>query len=632
MNILMLIIVVLIAYFLGNISPATLIGRFYGIDIKKEGSGNAGTTNVLRVLGPKAAIATLAVDILKGYIAVSIAEGRTGNLGAMLAFAAVVLGHIYPVVFKFRGGKGVATFFGAAFAISWPSAFAAAIIAILGAALSKKMSIGSMLAALSYPLLILYYYPKALPIAVLMSVIIVFTHRTNIKRLLRGEEKELSIGSKIKEKTSQVNGQIDDINEKKDSGKVTSESLQEDSNITSIASDPESLEPEEVNELDLEFNPSRVESPNRDDNDVVFDKHVGVGHRHIEIAGPPTDYYEYDKSSTLTNKERKRVAVIGNGSFGTAIANVIANNGHYVTIYGRNKDDIMKMRESHVNSKYLPGALLNRHIRYTSKLKTAASNRDVIVFAIPAQHFREIFKKSIRFIDKETIIVNLAKGVENNSLMTMSEIASKLSKNTYVAISGPSHAEEIVRNYPTTVVAASKDINAAKEVQNLLMRSKFRVYTSDDVIGVELGGALKNVIAIGTGIADGMEFGDNAKAALMTRGIHEISRLGVAMGAKDATFAGLSGIGDLMVTCSSDLSRNRRCGILIGSGLTPDEAVKEIKTTVEGFYTVEAATKLAKKHDIDMPITASVKAVIDGKLEPRDAVELLMGREKKQEN
>lgn len=628
MNIITLIIVVILAYFLGNISPATLIGRFYGIDIKKEGSGNAGTTNVLRVLGTKAALATLAIDILKGYIAVNIAEGRCGNLGAMLAFAAVVLGHIYPVIFKFRGGKGVATFFGAAFAISWPSAFAAAIIAIIGAAISKKMSIGSISAAMSFPLLTLYYYPKALPIAVIMSFVIIFTHRTNIKRLINGEEKELSIGSKIKDKLNQqVSG----------SEKSTSKAVKAYEKNTDNSAE---LNKKERNEINKASKDSGLETPEKDnlektdsnDNDVVFDKHVGVGHRHIEIAGEPTDYYEFDKKPVLNDDDIKKVAVIGNGSFGTAIANVIANNGYAVTIYGRNKEDILSMRKTNVNSKYLPGALLNKNIRYTSNIKTAASNRDVLIFAIPAQHFANIFKKAIKFIGKDTIIVNLAKGIENDSLRTMSQIANKISNNRYVAISGPSHAEEIVRNYPTTVVAASTDISAAKKIQNLLMRNKFRVYTSDDVIGVELGGALKNVIAIGTGIADGMEFGDNAKAALMTRGIHEISRLGVAMGANDATFAGLSGIGDLMVTCSSDLSRNRRCGILIGSGLTPEEAVREIKSTVEGFYTVEAATKLAEKYKIEMPITSSVKAVIDGKLEPRDAVELLMNREKKQEN
>ncbi|ASS38554.1 glycerol-3-phosphate dehydrogenase [Mogibacterium pumilum] len=334
----------------------------------------------------------------------------------------------------------------------------------------------------------------------------------------------------------------------------------------------------------------------------------------------------------LKTDEKRVVSVIGNGSFGTAIANVIAHNGYRVTVYGRNKEDVNKTRESRVNEKYLPGAILHEKLRFTSNVRTAVGKRDIIIFAIPAQQFGSFLEKNAKYIDKNAIIVNLAKGIENKSLKTMSQIAKKSLKNKYVAVSGPSHAEEIVRNYPTTVVAASSDEVAAKEIQNILMSKTFRVYTSNDIIGVELGGALKNVIALGTGIADGMNFGDNSKAALMTRGIHEISRLGESMGAKSETFAGLSGIGDLMVTCSSDLSRNRRCGLLIGGGMTPEEAVAEIKTTVEGFYTVEAASKLAKKLKVDMPITNAIKAVIDGKLNPRDAVEMLMNRDRKQEN
>ena len=276
--------------------------------------------------------------------------------------------------------------------------------------------------------------------------------------------------------------------------------------------------------------------------------------------------------------------------------------------------------------------MLYNKIRFTSNIRTAVGKRDIIIFAIPAQQFGAFLEKNAKYIDKNAIIVNLAKGIENKSLKTMSQIAKKYIKNKYVAVSGPSHAEEIVRNYPTTVVAASEDEKAAKEIQNIMMSKTFRVYTTNDIIGVELGGALKNVIALGTGITDGMNFGDNSKAALMTRGIHEISRLGETMGANSETFSGLSGIGDLMVTCSSDLSRNRRCGLLIGGGMTPEEAVAEIKTTVEGIYTVEAASKLAKKLKVDMPITNAIKEVIDGKLNPRDAVEMLMNRDRKQEN
>lgn len=644
MKYLPLTIMVIAAYFIGNISPATLIARFYGIDIKKTGSGNAGTTNVLRVLGTKAAICTLLIDVFKGFIAVSIAQGNFNNLGAMLAFAAVVIGHIYPIVFKFKGGKGVATFLGAAMALNWPSMFAAALIAIAVAAISKKMSLGSIIAAMMYPLLMLYYYPKGIAIAAFMTFVIIFTHRGNIKRLMKGEEKELSIGSKIKEKLREQLDESDnvdktataDINKSSSADKINDikiSSSDKDSSDRAELADSVTRESDVSNDGDI-----TSDEPAKDDimlvgtNNELVNEATSIEHTKIEVADEPVDYYKNVEVPRLKSDEKRVVSVIGNGSFGTAIANVIAHNGHRVTIYGRNKEDINNTRENRVNEKYLPGALLHEKLRFTSNIRTAVGKRDIIIFAIPAQQFGSFIEKNARYIDKDAIIVNLAKGIENKSLKTMSQVAKKYLKNKYVAVSGPSHAEEIVRNYPTTVVAASTDEKAAKEIQNIMMSKTFRVYTTDDIIGVELGGALKNVIALGTGITDGMNFGDNSKAALMTRGIHEISRLGETMGAKSETFAGLSGIGDLMVTCSSDLSRNRRCGLLIGGGMTPEEAVAEIKTTVEGFYTVEAASKLAKKLKVDMPITNAIKAVIDGKLNPRDAVEMLMNRDRKQEN
>lgn len=644
MKYLPLTIMVIAAYFIGNISPATLIARFYGIDIKKTGSGNAGTTNVLRVLGTKAAICTLLIDVFKGFIAVSIAQGNFNNLGAMLAFAAVVIGHIYPIVFKFKGGKGVATFLGAAMALNWPSMFAATLIAIAVAAISKKMSLGSIIAAMMYPLLMLYYYPKGIAIAAFMTFVIIFTHRGNIKRLMKGEEKELSIGSKIKEKLREQLDESDnvdktataDINKSSSADKINDikiSSSDKDSSDRAELADSVTRESDVSNDGDI-----TSDEPAKDDimlvgtNNELVNEATSIEHTKIEVADEPVDYYKDVEVPRLKSDEKRVVSVIGNGSFGTAIANVIAHNGHRVTIYGRNKEDINNTRENRVNEKYLPGALLHEKLRFTSNIRTAVGKRDIIIFAIPAQQFGSFIEKNARYIDKDAIIVNLAKGIENKSLKTMSQVAKKYLKNKYVAVSGPSHAEEIVRNYPTTVVAASTDEKAAKEIQNIMMSKTFRVYTTDDIIGVELGGALKNVIALGTGITDGMNFGDNSKAALMTRGIHEISRLGETMGAKSETFAGLSGIGDLMVTCSSDLSRNRRCGLLIGGGMTPEEAVAEIKTTVEGFYTVEAASKLAKKLKVDMPITNAIKAVIDGKLNPRDAVEMLMNRDRKQEN
>ena len=250
---------------------------------------------------------------------------------------------------------------------------------------------------------------------------------------------------------------------------------------------------------------------------------------------------------------------------------------------------------------------------------------------IQRKNFRQVAERTAKYLPEGAIVVNLAKGIETFTNKTMSQIAEEiLPNNKYVVLSGPSHAEEIAKNKPATVVVASKDQKAAELVQDVFMSDKFRVYTSDDVLGVELGGALKNVIAIGTGISDGMGFGDNARSAIMTRGIHEITRLGVTLGARSDTFSGLSGIGDLMVTCDSDLSRNRRCGIMIGKGIKPDEAVKQIGT-VEGFYTVEAACKLAEKSGVEMPITQAVNKVISGKITPAEALDMLMGRDKKDE-
>lgn len=574
-----LAIFVAVAYLIGNISPATILGKLYGVDIKKAGSGNAGTTNVLRVLGWKAALCTLAIDVTKGLVAVNLGSHNCGTLGAQLCFIAVVYGHIFPVFYKFKGGKGVATSFGAALAVDWPSAFAALAITALAAGSSRKMSIGSIAAAISYPLLILYYYPDFFPVAVIMGLTIIFTHRSNIKRLKNGEEAELSLGAP--------------------------QGIDKNAVAATVAAVPATVAENAANAGTVV-----TEAPEAE----------------------PVDFYANEKKPKIKTEDKKKIAVIGNGSFGTALANLLAHNGHHVMIWGRNREAIDDMKESKQNRKYLPGVILSDKIRYTLNMKTAASGRDIVVFAVPAQHFAEMAKKAARYVSKDTVIVNLAKGIEQGSLKRMSEIAKKtFPKNKYVALSGPSHAEEISRNYPATVVVASEDKKAAEMIQNTFMNGKFRVYTSDDVTGVEIGGALKNVIAIGTGISDGMGFGDNAKAAITTRGIHEITRLGVKLGAQRETFAGLSGIGDLMVTCTSDLSRNRRCGILIGKGYEPAEAVEKIGSTVEGFYTVEAAKTLAEKNDIDMPITDAVDAVINGEIHADEAVGLLMQRDKKDE-
>lgn len=569
------IIAGVIAYLIGCISPSIMLGKLAGIDIKKEGSGNAGTTNTLRVLGGKAAIIVLVIDLMKGFFAVKLGMQLGGDIGGTIAFGCVMLGHVFPVFYKFKGGKGVAAGLGAAFAIDFPSAFAMLIIAVLGLGYSRKMSVGSMLAAVCYPLLVLYYLPTHTCYkigSVVIALFILFTHRSNIKRLIKHEEPELNLGEKL--------GLVKEV-------KVSEEDKAE----------------AEHKELTA-----------------------------VPVEPVPIDYYEGIEIPELDKDHKLNIGVVGNGSFGTAIANLLVHNGHQVTLFGRNKEDIDKMRETCMNDKYLPYAILSDKLKYTNTLKTAVNKKDIVVFAVPAQNFRNLSKRAANNMQEGTIVVNLAKGLEQKSLKRMSEVAEETIKDfSYVTLSGPSHAEEIVRNYPAALVAASADNDAATKVQDAFMNDKLRIYTHKDVVGVELGGAIKNVIAIATGISDGKKYGNNARAAIMTRAIHEIKRLGVAMGADPDTFAGLTGIGDLMVTCSTNLSRNRRCGLFIGLGLTPEEAVERVGSTVEGFYTAKAAKKLADKLGVDMPITEVTFKVLDGKITPDEALDLLMLRDKKEE-
>ena len=282
--------------------------------------------------------------------------------------------------------------------------------------------------------------------------------------------------------------------------------------------------------------------------------------------------------------------------------------------------------------RYLPGIKFPDTLNVKDSVKETLEGRDIVLFSAPAQHFRSALTGAKEYLTKEMVVVNVAKGIEQGSLMRMSEIALEIAPDMkYVALSGPSHAEEVGKAMPTTVAVASTNPEYAKYIQEEFSTERFRVYTSDDVVGLELGGALKNIIALGAGISDGMGFGDNAKAALMTRGLAEMKRLGLKLGADPQTFLGLAGVGDLIVTCTSMHSRNRRCGIMIGEGMNPKEATEKVGMVVEGMFTAIAAKELAMKVDVDMPITESINDVIDGKISAKEAVEYLMGREKRHE-
>lgn len=328
----------------------------------------------------------------------------------------------------------------------------------------------------------------------------------------------------------------------------------------------------------------------------------------------------------------KKIGVIGAGSWGTALALTLSGKGHQVKIWDVNPEHLRELEENRENKRYLPGIPFNECLQTAKTIQDAIEGAKLVLFSAPAQHFRSALESAMPYLKPDMILVNVAKGIEQKTLMRMSEIAfEKLTEAKYVTLSGPSHAEEVGRNLPTTVAVASRNLKLAEEVQDIFITERFRVYTTEDVIGVELGGALKNIIALGAGISDGMGFGDNAKAALMTRGLAEIKRLGVKMGADPATFAGLTGVGDLIVTCTSMHSRNRRCGIMIGEGMAPAEATEKVGMVVEGMFTTEAAYDLAKREDVEMPITEQLYNVINGKIAAKETVDLLMGREKKHE-
>ena len=327
------------------------------------------------------------------------------------------------------------------------------------------------------------------------------------------------------------------------------------------------------------------------------------------------------------------IGMIGAGSWGMALAVLLHNNGHQVTIWSALKEEVTLLIEKRENAEKLPGVVLDEEIGITADLEAAVSGKDILVLAVPSPFVRSTAANMKNDVADHQIIVNVAKGIEESTLMTLSQvIEDEIPQADVAVLSGPSHAEEVGRGIPTTIVVGAHFRKTAEYVQNAFMSPVFRVYTSPDVLGIELGAALKNVVALAAGIADGLGYGDNTKAALITRGISEIARLGTAMGGKAETFGGLSGIGDLIVTCASMHSRNRRAGILIGKGYTMEQAMKEVKMVVEGVYSAKAAMALAEKYGVDLPIIEQVNMVLFGGKAPGDAVNDLMLRDKKIEN
>ena len=327
------------------------------------------------------------------------------------------------------------------------------------------------------------------------------------------------------------------------------------------------------------------------------------------------------------------VGVMGAGSWGTALALLLHSNGHQVTVWSINEEEVEMLSKEREHKSKLPGVKIPEDMVFTSDMETAIKEKDFLVLAVPSAFTRGTARNMKPFVKEGQIIVDVAKGIEEDTLMTLSQqIEEEIPQANVAVLSGPSHAEEVGRGLPTAVVIGAKTEETARYLQEMFMNHVFRVYISSDMLGMELGGALKNVIALAAGIADGMGYGDNTKAALITRGIAEIARLGVKMGGAIESFTGLTGIGDLIVTCASVHSRNRKAGYLMGQGKTMEEAMAEVKMVVEGVYSAKAAAKLGKKYGVVLPIVDKVNEVLFEGKDPKEAVDELMLRDSKAEH
>jgi glycerol-3-phosphate dehydrogenase (NAD(P)+) len=329
-------------------------------------------------------------------------------------------------------------------------------------------------------------------------------------------------------------------------------------------------------------------------------------------------------------EDRQTITVLGAGSWGTALAMVLADNNHDIRLWGHKQNQIDEINQYHTNQKYLPDVKLPAGIKGYYALDKALDHVETVILAVPTKAIREVIATMKAILKKPIMIVHVSKGIEPDSLMRISEMIEEEMPSDLlqdvVVLSGPSHAEEVSLRHPTTVTVSAKNMEAAEHIQDLFINHNFRVYTNPDLVGVEIGGALKNIIALAAGITDGLGYGDNAKAALITRGLAEIARLGTAMGANPLTFSGLTGIGDLIVTCTSVHSRNWRAGNMLGKGQNLDEVLENMGMVVEGVRTTKAAHQLARKFEVSMPITEALYGVLFEGKDVKDSVDLLMSR------
>ncbi len=326
-----------------------------------------------------------------------------------------------------------------------------------------------------------------------------------------------------------------------------------------------------------------------------------------------------------------KIAFLGAGSFGTALAIHLANKGETISIWDRKINVVDEINNLRSNKKYSKDALIPSSITAYEDIREAVKGCNYVVLSVPSHAIREVCRLIKGAVEENSVIINIAKGIEESSKKRLSQVIEEELNFPVAVISGPSHAEEVLLEMPTTVVVSSKDMVLAEKVQDLFMSNNFRVYTNDDLIGIEIGGSVKNIIALAAGVCDGIGYGDNAKAALMTRGMKEIMRIGEKLGGRAETFSGLTGMGDLIVTCTSMHSRNRRAGILIGKGMTLEAAINEVGTVVEGVKACKAFYELKEELQVDMPITHVLYNVLFMSKSPESAVEELMNRDKKNE-
>lgn len=470
------------SYLLGNISPSILISRYiYGFDIRTKGSGNAGTTNVLRVLGWKAAAGTLAVDVLKGFLAVYITVNYCGDFGGMLAFVAVCLGHIYPVFFHFKGGKGVATALGAIWALNWPSAFACMLIAFLILAISHKMSMASLSAAICYPLLTLFYYPNVFPSAVLVAIVIIYTHRSNIKLLLKGEEKSLSVGSS------------------KAIGKFAKN-----------AATPEPL--------------------------LVAGENRSVYFPAVLEADAPKDYFENEKEPKLGEKKRK-VAVLGSGTLAYALGDLLSHHGHQVMLYAE-KEEANRLKEERTTS-MLPGILLSKKMKYTSNVRTLVNKRDFVLLAMTMQEAEEELPKIKKHLSKDTILINAVAGLTEDGKTSDKWLASSV-ENPVVSLATPINAFSLVQNEPVTFSIYGSKKACRKKVSELFTGLHTRVLEQKDAKGIAYLSAVFEAYS-----AAAILRGDSPEDSFYAIAKQEVLPLTKALGLKEETVNGPFGLGAL---------------------------------------------------------------------------------------